>query len=967
MKFRLRRLFDSKFYLEQNRDLRELNIDPLQHYCERGHRENRDPHPIFDLQFYRTNFMVPGQTENPLLHYLRQAESLANTHPLFDARFYATSAIEKFKELGRGALPKNKSLLEHFLENKTAPAASPSVFFDAESYLNANSEIKKSGMNALYHFLRFGINEGRSHFFNRAAIHRLRYLPDVLLNPAVGLLGQHARFVIDVLRTNQNLPNVLFAVNEADETPDAMRAFNIARRIIQNWKCNVVFLLAHFGKLRAQFLSVGPTYCLHGASEQKSKPEFERKLNEFGWMIEHAAPSIVFTNDILADDVLGQLQRFEVPVVSLNHRLIGEFPTQQLTAVAERCDQIVFPSHFARQRALENTVLDPKQLSVVVPGFESPAPEAEIETRPAKRFVVVGAGDYSHASGFDLFLSIALTTLSIESDKRLSFVWHGSSVETNAELLALARSDVEKAGATQRIAFVETNHSESTFKDCDVFLLTTRGEAFSDAALAAMAHGKPVILFKNVSGNVSSICGSKGGAVIPFGDVATAVDQILCFHAEPELVSSVGRRNKNVVRDDFDFGKYVHSFLPSGSAPASVVAKRNSGRRVVFSSPSWEVSGVNTFTELLITQLNQRGFDASILFTTKVPARLTDSQLPKVPYQYVSNLTLEEPERRKAVLDYLRVQGDAIFVPNFDYVASTVSSQLPANVRTVGILHSDDDEHYLHAHRMGAYWDKVVVVSERIDARLQNLNPIFKEKTQLIRYGIEIGDLPQDSIDSLSIDSRHAVPELRIVYTGRIQQAQKRIFSFVELADELVLRDVPFQLTLIGDGDDLEELKLRFRKHIELGRVRLPGRLTSAQLKKQLLEQHAFCLMSDFEGLPLSMLEAMACNCVPVVPNIESGISEILEHDGSALISPKGDVYRMADNLQRLHSDLELRNRLANGARATLRKFNLSVPQMADLYEGLFAEIFDAIELSMDARMRLPLNSPEVAQMLNAA
>ena len=40
---------------------------------------------------------------------------------------------------------------------------------------------------------------------------------------------------------------------------------------------------------------------------------------------------------------------------------------------------------------------------------------------------------------------------------------------------------------------------------------------------------------------------------------------------------------------------------------------------------------------------------------------------------------------------------------------------------------------------------------------------------------------------------------------------------------------------------------------------------------------------------------------------------------------------------------------------------------MADLYEGLFAEIFDAIELSMDARMRLPLNSPEVAQMLNAA
>jgi glycosyltransferase involved in cell wall biosynthesis len=43
-------------------------------------------------------------------------------------------------------------------------------------------------------------------------------------------------------------------------------------------------------------------------------------------------------------------------------------------------------------------------------------------------------------------------------------------------------------------------------------------------------------------------------------------------------------------------------------------------------------------------------------------------------------------------------------------------------------------------------------------------------------------------------------------------------------------------------------------------------------------------LPPDFEGLPLSLIEAMACGCVPVAAETDSGIPELLAADRNGLI-----------------------------------------------------------------------------------
>lgn len=65
------KLFDSKYYLENNLDIKNANIDPILHYLEYGWKEGRNPSHIFDNNFYLNDNLDVKEAEiNPLIHYI---------------------------------------------------------------------------------------------------------------------------------------------------------------------------------------------------------------------------------------------------------------------------------------------------------------------------------------------------------------------------------------------------------------------------------------------------------------------------------------------------------------------------------------------------------------------------------------------------------------------------------------------------------------------------------------------------------------------------------------------------------------------------------------------------------------------------------------------------------------------------------------------------------------------------------
>ena len=65
-------LFDTEWYLEQNKDVAEAKADPVRHYLKFGWREGRNPSPDFDTKKYlegRPDVSAAGIC--PLVHYIK--------------------------------------------------------------------------------------------------------------------------------------------------------------------------------------------------------------------------------------------------------------------------------------------------------------------------------------------------------------------------------------------------------------------------------------------------------------------------------------------------------------------------------------------------------------------------------------------------------------------------------------------------------------------------------------------------------------------------------------------------------------------------------------------------------------------------------------------------------------------------------------------------------------------------------
>jgi colanic acid/amylovoran biosynthesis glycosyltransferase len=154
-----------------------------------------------------------------------------------------------------------------------------------------------------------------------------------------------------------------------------------------------------------------------------------------------------------------------------------------------------------------------------------------------------------------------------------------------------------------------------------------------------------------------------------------------------------------------------------------------------------------------------------------------------------------------------------------------------------------------------------------------------------------------------------------LITVGRLHPV-KRHDLIIEAARLLRARNVDFTLTIVGGG----ELDLQIRRLVaELGlddRIRFAGVLLGEDLRDRLAAADVFVMASESEGLPVSMLEAMAAGLAVVVPAI-TGIPEVIRDGKNGLLFAPVDPDDLARKLDSVISDAPLRQRLGREARQT--------------------------------------------------
>lgn len=358
--------------------------------------------------------------------------------------------------------------------------------------------------------------------------------------------------------------------------------------------------------------------------------------------------------------------------------------------------------------------------------------------------------------------------------------------------------------------------------------------------------------------------------------------------------------------------------------------------RVIYTVPFWMVSGVNVFCANLARALRPHGVEFTFLLTYPVqayafqgPTDLSLVDLTRERHPFKS----EEPLR--LLKEYLECSAPCIYLPGYDYSTSCVSSRLSDAVKAVGMVNSDAFYEYDHIKRLARYWNAVVAVSRRTQEKTSRLVPPGLRPVRLIHYGI---DVPP------SVPRRDFLPgaPLKIVYTGRLDQKQKRVFDLIRIMRALDGRKVPFELTVIGDGLDLtkeKEFRRRAEGFIADGRMRLAGALPNDRVLDILKTQDVFVLPSAFEGMSVSLLEAMAAGCVPVATAVKSGTDELIREGKNGYVVPVGSADRFAERLALLQRDPAARRQMSAQAHRTVLDGNYSIEQMAERYLELFKEV----------------------------
>ena len=351
---------------------------------------------------------------------------------------------------------------------------------------------------------------------------------------------------------------------------------------------------------------------------------------------------------------------------------------------------------------------------------------------------------------------------------------------------------------------------------------------------------------------------------------------------------------------------------------------------------TWPTGGAQTFLVELAQALVQKDWRVSII-TQPGPEVSLVKALQLAGAEVRSDLwrPVHLPEERGARLAaWVNSEDPDIYVVSISPDAGWLA--LPAlnpSISTVSVAHNDVEAFYAPLAHYAPFIDCAVGVSEEIHRKIISLSGVPTERARHIPYGVP-------SLTLAEIKHRLEQPGdgvLGIGYVGRLTQEQKRVMEFVPLAKALRKKGLKFELHLIGDGSDRAPLEEAFKQHAPDAPVKFWGWLTPDEVKKKLISLDVFILMSDYEGLPVALLEAMGHGLAPVVSSIASGNTQLV-HDGvNGFIVATGEVDTFAERLQTLALDTQLLNTMRRGAWEKSREY--SAERMVDRYVTCFESL----------------------------
>ena len=234
--------------------------------------------------------------------------------------------------------------------------------------------------------------------------------------------------------------------------------------------------------------------------------------------------------------------------------------------------------------------------------------------------------------------------------------------------------------------------------------------------------------------------------------------------------------------------------------------------------------------------------------------------------------------------------------------------------------------------------DQVIACSSQVELTLREQG-IPQARLMCIANGVDLQRIAQ--AEPISLSDEFSIPNdcVKFALVGRLHEAKGHT-DLIPVLQELATQGQRFVVLFIGEGELEQDLKSSVQA------CALDQHVVFTGFRKDviaLLKSIDFLLMpSRWEGLPITLLESMACG-TPVLASRVGGIPDVIEHGQNGLLFEAGSQQQLRQELLSLlqpddSSRQKRRAEMGNAARETVVA-RYSAESVAAAYDKLYDQV----------------------------
>lgn len=313
------------------------------------------------------------------------------------------------------------------------------------------------------------------------------------------------------------------------------------------------------------------------------------------------------------------------------------------------------------------------------------------------------------------------------------------------------------------------------------------------------------------------------------------------------------------------------------------------------------VGGIESVTHIVVNALNERGYKIDIVANTtqsNEAQKDTNARIINMPserYDADENALFLKEMLRNGIYDCIIYQDS--YAPN-----DTVVIRACKETNTPLIVFDHNSPKYIANKRrldpirkpigfMRRVLHPYLLLKDRLRKRnLLNHSSryILLSRNFISEFCKVAGINASDKISAINNPSLPVPTENqmercnRILFVGRMNKT-KGVFKILKIWESICTALPDWEMVFVGDGPEKPRLEEYCRKN-NIPRVSFVGFSNPWPYYQS---ASIFLMASKFEGLPMTLVEANTCGCIPIAEHTFSSLTDIIETDKNGIILPK--------------------------------------------------------------------------------